>query len=102
MKSNNLQLIEGIGPKTEKLLRKSGVTTWAQLANSSVEDIQKILDTGGTKFQLQNPDTWPQQASLAVTGNWDGLIDAQKVQELGGEKDDNSKLENLLKKLGKR
>ena len=102
LKSNNLQIIEGIGPKTEKLLHKANILTWTQLADTSIEKLERVLKDGGNKFRLQNPSTWPNQASLAEQGMWEDLIALQKSAELGGEPDNNSKLENILSKLGKR
>ncbi len=73
IKSDDHVILEGIGPKINSLLKKSKITTWLQLAESSVQDIQKILDKGGNKFSLADPTSWPKQARLAALGKWDEL-----------------------------
>ncbi len=67
---NDLKRIEGIGPKTAGLLQAAGITTFAQLAATGVEQIRTILRDAGVRA---NPSTWPEQAGLAATGKWDTL-----------------------------
>ncbi len=76
-KENDLKIVEGIGPKIAELLNNAGVTTWAGLADTSVERIQEILDAAGSKFKLAQPRTWPQQAGLAASGKWNELKELQ-------------------------
>ncbi len=83
IKANDHILIEGIGPKINTLLKKSKITTWTQLANTSVKDIQAILDKGGNKFSFANPSSWPRQASLAEQGKWDELKKYQDELNIG-------------------
>jgi ribosomal protein L30 len=66
---DDLERIEGIGPKIATLLRDAGITTFAQLASSSVDDLTNLLQQAG--LRLANPETWPQQAELAAAGKWD-------------------------------
>ncbi len=79
----DLKVIEGIGPKIEKLLKGAGIKTWKALSESEVEKVQKILDQGGDQFHLHNPSTWPMQAQMATNGEWEKL---KKYQDylLGG------------------
>lgn len=78
--ADNLVKIEGIGPKVAKVLNESGISTFEALANTSVEDIQKILGDAGLK--MMDATSWPAQAKLAAEGDWDAL---QKMQdELSG------------------
>ncbi|MDJ0756084.1 MAG: helix-hairpin-helix domain-containing protein [Ardenticatenaceae bacterium] len=81
---DNLQKIEGIGPKIEQILNEAGITTFANLARTSVATLEKIVrEDGGIKVAY--PDTWPQQAGMAAAGNWDDLERLQdKLQ--GGRK----------------
>jgi predicted flap endonuclease-1-like 5' DNA nuclease len=70
----NLKIIEGIGPKYESVLHEAGVLTYAQLASTGVEQIKEILAAADTRYgRLADPTTWPEQASLAAAGDWDGL-----------------------------
>jgi len=106
LKSDNLQLVEGIGPKINQLLSNDGIVTWRQLANAKVDRIKRILTDAGPRFKMHNPGTWPQQSALAADGKWEKLIKLQK--ELGGGKvgasnsQSDSKLEKILIKKGKR
>jgi predicted flap endonuclease-1-like 5' DNA nuclease len=63
---DDLEAIEGIGPKIASLLRESGIETFAQLAGTSVPALRDILDRSGPHFSLAKPDTWPEQATLLV------------------------------------
>jgi predicted flap endonuclease-1-like 5' DNA nuclease len=77
-KPDDLKKIEGIGPKIEKLCNAAGISTFRELANTSIQVLQKILDDGGPAFRLADPATWPQQADLAADGKWDEL---KKLQD---------------------
>ena len=78
--TDDLVKIEGIGPKVSKALKDAGITTFEALANTSVEDIQKILSDAGLK--MMDATSWPEQAKLAAAGDWDGLKAMQ--DELSG------------------
>lgn len=73
----DLKIIEGIGPKIEKLLKADGIKTWQGLADAEVSRIQAVLDRAGDSFRLANPETWPEQAALAAAGRWGELSDLQ-------------------------
>ncbi len=103
--SDNLQIVEGVGPKIEGLMKAGGIKDWGALAATSTERIQEILDAAGSRYSLANPTTWPQQAKLANEGKWDELIEYQKFLDAGvenkGDFESPSKVEKLiLKKLG--
>ena len=103
IKIDNLQIVEGIGPKMESILKENGVNTHAELGNNSTSDIQAILNKYGDKYKIIDPETWSQQASLAASKDWVGLIDLQKRLDTGrtnavGMTD--SKLEKVLIKMG--
>ncbi len=65
--------IEGVGPAIAKLFVEGSITTFAGMAKASAADLQKILDGGGSRFQMADPGSWPQQADLAAKGDWDAL-----------------------------
>lgn len=73
--SDNLQRIEGIGPKIATILKESGVRSYTQLAAMDVEEIRVILNEA--KIRMAQPDTWPDQAGLAAEGKWDDLATLQ-------------------------
>ncbi len=84
--SNNpedLQIIEGIGPKIEVLLKDAGIRTWSDLASTSVERLQEVLAAAGDNFRLADPTTWAHQAELAVAGKWGELIAYQDFLDAG-------------------
>ena len=47
LKPDNLQIIEGIGPKMESVLKENCITSWTNLASQSNEDLQAILNKYG-------------------------------------------------------
>ena len=81
--SDDLTIIEGIGPKISELLNEHNIYTFAQLADTEVSDLETILRSGGSRFQTANPETWPRQARLAANRDWPRL-DALKAQLQGG------------------
>ena len=77
-KTDDLKIVEGIGPKIAELLNNAGIQTWRQLADSAIERLREILDAAGSAYQIHDPGTWPQQADLADRGEWDAL---KKLQD---------------------
>jgi len=77
---DDLRRIEGIGPKTASALQAAGVTTFAQLAATDVEQLKAILKAAGVRA---NPGAWPEQAELAASGKWDALEALQAELERG-------------------
>lgn len=67
-KPDDLEIVLGIGPKIAELLHAQGITTFAGLAVTPVETIQKILDDGGRRYAQHDPSTWPKQAQLLAEG----------------------------------
>lgn len=76
-KQNDLEIIEGIGPKIAELLNNHGINTFAELSKTPIDAINAILEQGGDRFKLANPSTWPQQAMLAAENRWQELKDLQ-------------------------
>jgi predicted flap endonuclease-1-like 5' DNA nuclease len=69
--SDDLTVIEGIGPKISKLLKDSGIMTYTQLAATQVIILEAILKEAD--LHIANPETWPKQAGLAADGKWEEL-----------------------------
>ena len=82
-KTDDLSIIEGIGPKVAKVLNEAGISTFSQLAQANADDIQKILSAAGLK--IMDATSWPAQAKLAADDDMDGL---KKMQDklTGGRK----------------
>lgn len=78
---DDLEIIEGIGPKAKQVLYEDGIKTFAQLAALSPEEIRAILKKAG--LGALQPDTWPRQAKYVVDGDVEGF-EAYKAHLLGG------------------
>ena len=80
--ANDLTAIEGIGPKISELFKDNGIKTFADLAKLTAPQMRTILDKGGSRFRIANPETWAEQAMLASNNKW---TDLKKLQsELSG------------------
>lgn len=103
VKPDNLQIIEGIGPKMESVLKENGIDRHVTLGNKSVDEIQTILNKYGDKYKIIDPKSWPSQAKLAGNNQFDELIALQKKLD-GGKgnavSETDSKLEKYLIKIG--
>jgi hypothetical protein len=49
--------------------------------------LQAILDKGGERFRLANPQTWAEQAALAVANRWADLRRLQDALDAGVRRD---------------
>jgi DivIVA domain-containing protein len=72
-KTDDLEIIEGIGPKIAELLRESGIVTFADLAKTPSFKIKEILVEAGPQYARHDPTTWTEQALLAATGRFEEL-----------------------------
>ncbi len=64
VESDDLKIIEGIGPKINSILKNAGVNTFSQLSELQPEKIMEILTDAG--IRLADSTTWPEQARLAA------------------------------------
>lgn len=80
---DDLEIVEGIGPKIAGMLKAHGIVTFAQLAATDVAVLQKIMLEAN--LRIADPGTWPEQARLAAEGKFEEL---QKLQDSlrGGRK----------------
>lgn len=85
VKAGDLKIVEGIGPKIEKVLKKAGIDDWATLAAAEPGRLKEILEEAGDRFRMHNPYTWPLQARLAAAGRWEEFKKYQ--EELKGGKE---------------
>ena len=105
LKEDNLQIIEGVGPKMAAVLNENHISTWGDLAGKTSDGLRQILSSEqyGRKYQIIDPESWPQQAALANQGNWDRLIAMQKdlnSRLVSSRSNTDSKVEKVLIKLG--
>lgn len=61
---DDLKVIEGIGPKIEKLLNNAGYLTFRSVAAADPKALAAILEQAGPRFALARTETWPEQARL--------------------------------------
>jgi ribosomal protein L30 len=69
-KADDLEQIEGIGPKIAAVLNAAGIVTFADLAAADTDRLAEILQQE-SNLRLADPSTWPEQAALAAAGKWD-------------------------------
>ena len=104
LKTDNLQIIEGIGPKMEAVLKKHGVANWTDLSQKNFEELRGLLDKENpTRYRIINPTTWSEQAGLAVGGKFTELVSLQKDLDTGNTNtlgNTDSKLEKVMLRLG--
>lgn len=100
---DNLQIIEGIGPKVEQLLKEAGISDWQKMAESTPESLAEILTNAGSAYKMMNPTSWPQQGKLAFQNRWGELVELQKFLDAGredqGDMDNPSKIEQMALKI---
>ncbi len=84
---DDLSKIEGIGPKAANALVEGGITSFADLAKASVEEIEKILQEAEGRFSSLKPASWSEQAALAADGKWDELKALQNKIDDSANKD---------------
>jgi len=75
---DDLEIVEGIGPKINELLQHAGIDTFAKLAATPAATVQRILDGAGPNFRLANPESWAKQAAICAKGDWSAL---RKLQD---------------------
>ena len=60
--ADDLTQVNGIGPKAAALLNEAGITTFAQLAVLSTDQLRGILSKGGPRYRIIDPTPWPADA----------------------------------------
>ena len=86
---DDLQRIEGIGPKIASVLQAAGIATFARLADTDTEQIEQILEQADPRLlRLADPSSWPEQARLAADGEWEALEALQAARKGGRQAQD--------------
>jgi predicted flap endonuclease-1-like 5' DNA nuclease len=78
---DDLLKIKGIGPKLNGVLNGLGVTTFAQIANWTASDVDKVDDHLGEFKNRIGQEEWIPQAKLLAAGNhseWSRIYDSAK------------------------
>jgi len=66
---DNLELLKGVGPKVNNMLKAMGITSFEQVANWTQADITEIDSKLGTFAGRISRDNWVEQAKLLVAGD---------------------------------
>jgi predicted flap endonuclease-1-like 5' DNA nuclease len=66
---DNLELLKGVGPKLNALLKSMGVTSFQQVANWTPADVREIDAKLGNFAGRISRDNWIDQAKLLLSGN---------------------------------
>lgn len=83
-RADDLRLIEGIGPKASSILIDAGVSTFAEMASMSSDELTTILKAAKLRGKFYT-DSWPEQAAIAATGDLDALTKMQN-ELVGGRR----------------
>ena len=70
LSTDDLQVINGIGPVIEGLLNGVGIHSWSDLAAADVDMLVSTLADAGSRFARYDPSTWPEQARALTAGDW--------------------------------
>jgi predicted flap endonuclease-1-like 5' DNA nuclease len=83
IKQDDLKVIEGIGPKIQGLFHNFDIKTWQALSTTSVSKCQEVLDSGGERYKIHDPASWPMQAKMCYEGKWKELFRWQEEHKHG-------------------
>jgi hypothetical protein len=73
---DDLEIIEGIGPRVANVLKAAGILSFDDLAHTSAEKVNELLKSA--KLNMMDSAGWIEQAKLAAKGDMDGL---KKMQD---------------------
>ena len=65
-KGDNLTKLNGVGPKLAEIFNGAGLTTFADVAGTSVEKFKEILEAAGSRYASKDPQPWIDQAKELV------------------------------------
>ncbi len=82
--ADDLERLEGVGPKIAQALHDAGYTTYAKIAGATETELRVALERAGVRF-TSAAATWPRQAELAASGEWDELKTLQDTLVGGRE-----------------
>jgi large subunit ribosomal protein L17 len=83
--TDDLTIIEGIGPKAAEVLVAGGIATFAELAATAADKVKEILTASTARVGHLDPTTWAQQAQLAADGKMDELEELKAKLNNGKE-----------------
>lgn len=96
--TDDLTIIEGIGPKIATALSAAGITSFAQVAAKTPAELANAVKAQNIDL-VGDAKTWPRQAKLAAAGDAHGLEDLKRRVKEGKGYDDLTILEGIGPKL---
>ena len=83
VEKDDLKIVEGIGPKIQGLFHNFDIKTWKALSETSANKCQEVLNSGGKRYRIHDPASWPMQAKMAHEGHWEQLAEWQEKHRAG-------------------
>lgn len=74
LRTDDLQVVSGIGPVIEGLPNGVGIVEWGDLAASDVGHLVSTLADAGSRFARHDPSSWPAQAACLAAGDWSSFL----------------------------
>ncbi len=81
--TNDLTIIEGIGPKVQQVLNSHNIFSFSDLVQITADSMRQILRAH--KLYMFDPTTWAEQAQLVIENKMDALK-ALQVELKGGKR----------------
>jgi large subunit ribosomal protein L17 len=78
---DDLEVIEGIGPKVARVLKESGIASFDDLAHANAAKVNEVLKAAG--LSMMNAEGWIEQAKLAAKGDMEGMKKMQAEMKGG-------------------
>jgi large subunit ribosomal protein L27 len=60
--TDDLKELTGVGPKLAEILNHAGITTFEEVAGSTVDKLKEILAEAGSRYASKDPAPWIEQA----------------------------------------
>ena len=66
-----------------ELFNSFEIKTWKDLSETTVAKCQEVLDSGGARYKIHDPASWPMQARMCYEGKWKELHKWQEEHKRG-------------------
>lgn len=78
--AQDLEIIDGIGPKIAAVLIAAGIRSFDQLSSMSEADLKQIVNEGGIRL-TSSLSSWAAQSAYAARGDWEGMAHFNAVRK---------------------
>lgn len=85
--TDDLLVLDGIGPKIADALKAAGVGTFAAVAEKTPDELRAILQSADVPVVGSSIETWPRQARFAADEDWPAMMRfiAETKKAAGGD-----------------